>query len=171
MATCYVPLRSRSNGSLLRGASPPAAYLARAAEWGLPALALTDDNLLLAVPFFEEARRFGVRPLLGATLREGEPEAVLLVEDEPGARVGIRAVLTRLDYEVTAVGSGAEAEALPVESGFDVLLADIVLPDISGAALSRRLQERWPDLVVVPFGLAHRVAPAFAFSMNALACW
>ena len=75
MDTCYAPLRLQSNWSLLRGASPLEAYLEQAARWGLPALALTDGNLFGAVPFFEGARRFGIKPILGATVKEGEAGA------------------------------------------------------------------------------------------------
>lgn len=98
MASCYVPLRSRSNGSLLKGASPPGAYVEAAAEWRLPAIALADDNLLCAVPFFEAARAAGVRPVLGATLWEGPGGAAAFVENAEGY-ANLCTLLTRRDLE------------------------------------------------------------------------
>ena len=74
---------------------------------------------------------------------------VLVVEDEAGTRLGITAVLKRLGHEVVAVGSGKEAEALPAEPRFNVLLSDVVLPDVSGAVLARELPRRWPGLKVI----------------------
>lgn len=79
----------------------------------------------------------------------GAGERVLVVEDEVGARVGMRAVLTRLGYRVAAVGSAREAEALALNTPFDVVLADVVLPDLSGAELGRRLSDRRPGLAVI----------------------
>ncbi len=82
-AAAAVPLRLRSSWSLLTGPTPPAAYLDRAAEWGLPALALTDrDALYGAVPFYVAARERGIRPILGAEITEPDGDA----ERDGGAR-------------------------------------------------------------------------------------
>ncbi len=65
----YVELHCHSNFSLLDGASKPEALVARAAELGMPALALTDhDAVYGAVHFIRAAREAGVRPILGAEL-------------------------------------------------------------------------------------------------------
>jgi len=78
-------LRLRSNYSLLSGASSIDSLLALAAEWGVPALALTDQNNLYgAVSFFERARHYGIRPILGAILDAPDGEVVLLVENHRG---------------------------------------------------------------------------------------
>jgi DNA polymerase-3 subunit alpha len=88
--TNYVPLRVRSNYSLLTGAATVEALVARAASLGLPALALTDEaNLYGAVRFITAARAAGVHPVLGAILRgtagaDPPGEAVLLVQDREG---------------------------------------------------------------------------------------
>jgi two-component system cell cycle sensor histidine kinase/response regulator CckA len=79
----------------------------------------------------------------------GTGERIIVVEDEAGAREGLLDLLTMLGFEVTAVGSAGEAERLPAQPAFDVLLSDILLPDVSGADLARRLQERWPQLKVI----------------------
>jgi PAS domain S-box-containing protein len=84
-----------------------------------------------------------------ARLAVGGGERVLVVEDETGAREGLQQVLTMLGYRVTAVGSGAEADALAPEPGFDLLLTDYLLPDVLGTDLAVRLQERWPAVKVV----------------------
>ena len=74
---------------------------------------------------------------------------MLVVEDEDGAREGLAELLTMLGYEVTAVGSGEEAGALPAEPAPDLLLTDLMLPGIDGAALAAGLRDRWPRLKVV----------------------
>jgi PAS domain S-box-containing protein len=82
-------------------------------------------------------------------LPRGRGERVLVVEDETGAREGLVDLLTMLGYEVAAVGSAEEARRLPQESAFDVLLSDLLLPDVSGAELARGLLECWPRLKVI----------------------
>jgi PAS domain S-box-containing protein len=82
-------------------------------------------------------------------LPHGNGERIIVVEDETGAREGLVDLLTMLGYEVAAVGSAEEARRLPVESAFDLLLSDLVLPDVSGAELARGFLERWPRLKVI----------------------
>jgi hypothetical protein len=84
---------------------------------------------------------------------------VLVVEDETGAREGLREMLTMLEYRVVATSSGEAALSLPLDPPFDVLLTDLVLPGIHGNELAERLRERWPALrVIVMSGYAPDVA-------------
>jgi len=70
-----------SQYSLLRGASSPAALVARAKELGIRSLALADDDGLAgAVEFWKCCEREGIRPVLGATV-EGR---VWLVRNRTG---------------------------------------------------------------------------------------
>jgi DNA-directed DNA polymerase III PolC len=62
-----IPLCVRSHYSLLRGASPVDALVARAKALGLPALALTDvDGIYGATVFWQAAKAAGLAPLIGA---------------------------------------------------------------------------------------------------------
>ena len=73
----YAELHCHSNFSLLDGASHPEELAARAAELGLPALALTDhDAVYGATRFLQAAAEHGVRPILGA-------ELTLCADDDP----------------------------------------------------------------------------------------
>ena len=83
-ATTYVPLNVHSHYSFLDSTLSPAAIVALAKQHQLPALALTDPNLHGAVEFFLEAKRAGVKPLIGAELRiEGQP-LCLYVQNSTG---------------------------------------------------------------------------------------
>jgi error-prone DNA polymerase len=82
----YAELHCHSHYSLLDGASAPEALAARAAELGLPALALTDhDGLYGAVAFWRAARALSVQPIIGAelTLAHGS-HLTLLAENQTG---------------------------------------------------------------------------------------
>src|SRR3954468_12321750 len=84
----YVELHCHSYYSLLDGVSSPEALVARAADLGMDALALTDhDAVYGAVPFVRAAAARGMQPILGAemTVETGQ-HLTLLVENEHGWR-------------------------------------------------------------------------------------
>ncbi len=62
----FVHLHNHSQFSLLDGASRLEELCRQAAEFGMPAVAVTDHgNLFGAIPFFEAAAAAGVKPILG----------------------------------------------------------------------------------------------------------
>ncbi|HUF79011.1 MAG TPA: error-prone DNA polymerase [Thermoanaerobaculia bacterium] len=70
----YAELRAASAFSFLRGASLPEDLIDRAAELGLPAVALTDRNGVYGVPRATAAgKELGVRALVGAEVVVEEP--------------------------------------------------------------------------------------------------
>jgi len=81
----------------------------------------------------------------------GQGKHVLVVEDEEGLRKLITAFLSRLGYRVSAAASGGEALLLVEEKGLrpDLLLTDVVMPNISGRELVDRLRRSQPDLKVL----------------------
>ncbi len=81
----YVPLRVRSNYSLLTGAASLDRLIAKAVQWQLPTLALTDENNLYgAVPFVKKCREAGIRPIIGSLLTTEQYQTVLLVKNRDG---------------------------------------------------------------------------------------
>ena len=68
----YAELRSASAFSFLDGASLPEDLVARAAELGLPAVALVDKNGVAGAPrFYKAAKAAGLRALVGAEITLG----------------------------------------------------------------------------------------------------
>ena len=94
------------------------------------------------------AGEFESGPLPGMPER-GHGERVLVVEDEPAARVGLSEILGMLGYEVDAAESAETALELPVQPPYDVLLTDFVMPGRNGLELASDLSERWPGLGVI----------------------
>jgi len=125
----YVPLRARSNYSLLSGASSIDAVLDRAAALGIETLAITDEaNLYGAVPFFEKARARGIRPVLGAIVDESEDEVVLLARDATGyANLCEIISLRRLDDGSASAIFSLEEALPPRQEGLFVLVRDAAL--------------------------------------------
>jgi DNA polymerase-3 subunit alpha/error-prone DNA polymerase len=132
--------------SLLEGASSPEALLDRAAACGYTALALTDTNNLYGmVPFTELAHRRGVRPLLGACLRQHRSHCVALIADRSGYRSLCR-VLSRL--HLADSGTHNLVDLLRDNNeGLHVLVDDPVLAERLREAFGPRL---WLEVVRPP---------------------
>ncbi len=73
---------------------------------------------------------------------------VLVVDDEPQIRRALRLVLRANGYEVSEVGTGEGALDALVIQPFDVMILDLMLPDLDGVEVCRRLRE-WSRLPVV----------------------
>ena len=82
----YVELHCHSAYSFLDGASHPEELVARAAELGYPALALTDhDGVYGSLEFAHAAKHAGIRPITGAEVTlEGGRHIMLLCESGRG---------------------------------------------------------------------------------------
>ena len=75
---------------------------------------------------------------------------VLLVEDDPGMREAIRALLARVGYQVAAVSDGVQAwEMLGRGPRFAAILVDLYTPRMTGHDLVARVR-RTPRLSGVP---------------------
>src|SRR5262245_59553981 len=73
-AGSYIELHTASAFSFLRGASSPEPLVARAAELGMPSLALTDHMSLAGVVRFQAAcAQHGIQPVVGVELDVAEP--------------------------------------------------------------------------------------------------
>jgi len=76
---------------------------------------------------------------------------VLVAEDEDGVRELLRKTLTEYGYTVLTARHGRDALMLAGErgDGIDLLLTDIVMPEMSGRELAETLLERRRDLKVL----------------------
>ena len=79
MASGYVELHAKSFYSFGLGASHTHELLARAREYGYPALALTDTNLCGALEFARLANSLGVRPITGGELTLADDSRLTLL--------------------------------------------------------------------------------------------
>jgi signal transduction histidine kinase/ActR/RegA family two-component response regulator len=85
-----------------------------------------------------------------AEVLRGGALRILLVEDQAAVRRLVREVLTRFGHEVLEASNGVEALAVAERAGtIDLLLTDIVMPQMDGAELARRLRRRAPGLAVL----------------------
>jgi len=71
-----------------------------------------------------------------------EKISILLVEDEPKIRTGLKDFLEYHDYTVTEAADGSQADLLVSHKQFDLILLDLMLPKISGEELCQNWRRR-----------------------------
>jgi len=77
---------------------------------------------------------------------------LLLVDDEPDIRAIASMALERVGgWDVTVAGSAAEAEAAVLQQRPDVVLLDVMMPEVDGPATLRRLRPLLGDETPVIF--------------------
>ncbi|XAF95957.1 response regulator [Sphingomonas sp. NY01] len=74
---------------------------------------------------------------------------ILLAEDDQIMREYLTRALQKSGYAVTAVDRGTAAIPLLQTERFDLLLTDIVMPEMDGIELAQRAGEMVPDLRVM----------------------
>jgi PAS domain S-box-containing protein len=92
----------------------------------------------------------------------GGRERILVVEDQQAVRGFMRDLLQGLGYEVHAYADGrsAQSAASALKGAPDLLLADVVLPGLSGPEVADALRGRWPGLkVLLVSGISDDGAP------------
>ncbi len=74
---------------------------------------------------------------------------ILLAEDDTSMRVYLARALERVGYSVVAVDCGTAALPLLESGRFDLLLTDIVMPEMDGIELAQRAARLAPDMRVM----------------------
>lgn len=81
----------------------------------------------------------------------GAGATVLLVEDEPTVRSLVRRLLGMQGCQVLEASTGTEALKVVEElkTDLELVLTDVVMPEVGGRLLVERLRQRFPDLPVI----------------------
>ncbi|MEZ0368927.1 MAG: response regulator [Candidatus Sericytochromatia bacterium] len=67
--------------------------------------------------------------------------SILIVDDVPTNIQLVASILAPFDYELSFANSGADALAQISETGFDLILLDIMMPGMDGLEVARRLKD------------------------------
>ena len=74
---------------------------------------------------------------------------ILLAEDDEAMRTYLKRALEKAGYSVVAVSSGIEALPMLETEIYDLLLSDIVMPEMDGIELAQRCNEIAPSTKVM----------------------
>jgi DNA-binding response OmpR family regulator len=80
-----------------------------------------------------------------------DPSHILIVEDEPSVAHALEFVLKQTGYEVDVALDGDAAIKAINQDGYDLLVADLMLPDISGLEVIKKAKENdsVPESIVI----------------------
>lgn len=67
---------------------------------------------------------------------------ILIVDDDEMVRIALNELLRPEGYEVIIVSSGEEAIKKIDENSYDLLMLDIIMPEMDGFELCRKIRER-----------------------------
>ncbi len=74
---------------------------------------------------------------------------ILVVEDDPRVLTATVEAVEELGHRAVACGDPREAAALVEAHGFDLILSDVLMPELTGPEMVAGLKQRWPDLAVL----------------------
>ncbi len=77
------------------------------------------------------------------------PKDILVVEDTEDSLEFVKVLLEEAGHRVTVARTGNDALRICAKRSFDLLLLDLVLPDIDGIAVARALGQKRPRIVVM----------------------
>ena len=104
-------------------------------QYGLERGAFSFMNKPLTTDGLEEALE-RIKHFVAPRIRQ-----LLVVEDDPAEQLSIGELLRSGDIEITTAATGGEALELMRERGFDCVVLDLKLPDISGFELLEEVQQ------------------------------
>jgi two-component system cell cycle response regulator CpdR len=96
---------------------------------------------------FTSIRHEGLNPF--ATIRGWQPMKILLAEDDNDMRRFLVKALENAGYDVASFDNGLSAYNRLREEPFELLLTDIVMPEMDGIELARKATELDPDIKVM----------------------
>ena len=76
---------------------------------------------------------------------------ILFVDNEEDQRVIIQKLLTRLGYDIEVEESPWEALRRVENERFDLVITDLIMPDMDGTELCERIRRANPDTMVYAF--------------------
>jgi len=75
-------------------------------------------------------------------------DRILVVDDEPALRELAKQILTHFGYQVITACSGEAALKILASQNIDLMLSDIIMPNMDGYQLSRLVAEQYPTVKI-----------------------
>ncbi|MEM0101224.1 MAG: response regulator [Candidatus Methanomethyliaceae archaeon] len=95
---------------------------------------------------------------------------ILVIDDDPDIREGISEILRNSGYEVDAVETATEAIKKSEEKVYHIAFIDIVLPDMNGIEVLKKLKDRIPKtrkVIITGYATLENAVEALNLGANA----
>lgn len=103
----------------------------------------------IILPIYFQATVPIKREMQKKVLPRGSGEEILLVDDDKSSLIVIKGMLEMLGYRVRVAVNGREALQLLKEKKPDIVITDIVMPEVDGITLANNIREFYRDLPVI----------------------
>ncbi len=74
---------------------------------------------------------------------------ILFVDDDEMVRYSLTKYLSRAGFDVETAEDGRVALNRMGEADFDLVITDIVMPNVEGLELIKTLRQRWPETPII----------------------
>jgi len=74
---------------------------------------------------------------------------ILIIDDDAAVSRTLSLILSRAGYEVSAVTSGRKGLQLLTDQKFDLVLTDIIMPELDGIEAIRKIRSDHPGLRII----------------------
>src|SRR5438876_3288101 len=92
---------------------------------------------------------------------------IMVLDDEPAVAQAIGAILEIGEHEVIYARPGREGAADVVLRPYDLLITDIIMPEISGWEIIKRVRQERPATPIIAIsGGGHVLEPALALKLS-----
>ena len=88
-----------------------------------------------------------------------QPHQILLIDDDRNLRTMLTRALGRFGYTVAEAENGREALARLETATFQLVVTDIIMPDMEGIELILKLRRSMPQLPVIAMSAGGRIGP------------
>jgi DNA-binding NarL/FixJ family response regulator len=97
---------------------------------------------ILALPYFEN---------LLIIMKPKTPLSIIIADDHPSVRYGIRSILEDLDFIscIDGASNGSEVLTLLEEKPYDIVLMDIVMPGKDGLETTVIIKQKYPNVKII----------------------
>jgi len=75
--------------------------------------------------------------------------SILIIDDDAAVSRTLSLILTRAGYQVSCASTGRKGLALLAGGGFDLVLTDIIMPELDGIEAIRRIRTDHPSLRII----------------------
>ena len=106
------------------------------------------SEFTLYFPLYRGEERNDTGPIEVKPYRQGEGQAILVVDDEPALRKLALEILTLAGYQVLLARNGNEAIEMLATTKFDLVLSDVIMPQMDGYQLAKHIKENYPSIKV-----------------------